>query len=849
MEESYALAMAHFYFYLYEETQNDDFYQDHVMQIYEAYNISDPVSGKIDFLALAAKFIPQGASRDPANESGFNRARKLTEESEFTQQLSEKAEKQILENLDLAEQIKEGQMPEEGVHSSNFRPTIQMFYGNRLPPFTTKDYLAETTKKYFGEIYNSEHGRLTFDDMQRTQGACPPPDAISVDLNLYQRVPYHVQLPFNDVNLLIKHGTGSGKSFTLSIMCSVFARFGYTVMVSARDETVVNIYNHSILNGGDFNVQEITRGGCPRQFYLEKHPEDNKEEGKKGDQTLEQKIYRYYYNRLKTEMLIDWHKTGEKYEISFMQISNNLEKKWVFYREGLKYNYENDNNDRAKYEELMHAKDLATPPCWKDNKGSVQLETKQGKQSYKIQGLRTLCLDPLCMYFLAIDESHNILKPPQGSKYYGFHVYYMIYQCLRYSRSRSRKYAMRIVLSTATPGVESPVDIINHLNLLQTEFPHMDGPENATNPKDLDVMDDHLYIVAWYFYKFWFTPNSKYANHYKELVEELRLRIVESELLRTAIESVLEKGFPRDLNGPNNKFVFKAVDKNEDANAMNMFKGGKGKTKKTAVPSDAGKYDSINDAVYKFQNNVYRVLKTVHFASEDKDKKIIINPRFQRMVSTSVSSINVETNPHYFGVPQQILGKIFEWDRDGIDRLMIKELTKRSTPLEYFKKFLLLHDDFTNSRTGAFRKEDQVKYLKRAVNHDSGDFQKKLPLYHSLMTQIQEDAQQGKTRISVYLDVAGSRQVRADSHLAVTNVLLYWLNHYKVNFNAWNKTNTAFQEWKVWNLHEHNQRSRVPYAEYQKEKDAKNKNIIVVLPWTKTPPKGVNLTQFLKKIP
>jgi hypothetical protein len=81
-------------------------------------------------------------------------------------------------------------------------------------------------------------------------------------LNPTQMLSYHYFSPFNTdlTGVLFKHSTGSGKTPTLRLCASTFARDGYDVAFCSPPKIALELAKVAFFQQADFNVQQFTRG-------------------------------------------------------------------------------------------------------------------------------------------------------------------------------------------------------------------------------------------------------------------------------------------------------------------------------------------------------------------------------------------------------------------------------------------------------------------------------------------------------------------------------------------------------------------------------------------------------------
>lgn len=89
---------------------------------------------------------------------------------------------------------------------------------------------------------------------------------VRTGLNLAQKLTYHYMQPYNQVgnhigvNALLVHSAGSGKTCTASLIMSVFARAGYTIIPASKLSINADLPQAAVINQCDFNIQQWTHG-------------------------------------------------------------------------------------------------------------------------------------------------------------------------------------------------------------------------------------------------------------------------------------------------------------------------------------------------------------------------------------------------------------------------------------------------------------------------------------------------------------------------------------------------------------------------------------------------------------
>ena len=337
------------------------------------------------------------------------------------------------------------------------------------------------------------------------EGACAHKDRKS-KLNLAQKLTYHYMQPYNvmkgniGANALLMHSAGSGKSCTAAMVASIFGRAGYTIMVVSKKSIKEQIEKASIFNQCDVNLQQYLKGNkladmvvadvseqlmkgrtFPEEYdplitYVrdkidpallptastkakakakvspqkgkkkkveeeeeEKEEEEQEEEEEeedstigyvpirpgKLDKTIKTAMRKYVQGEILDRMGIDYYKDS----ISYEQFCN----------------LQNEAKNGSSTKRLLGS----------DTKPSaIQLERQQSK-------------DKLRKTIIIIDEAHKLVTNP--TEKIGVLNFEKARAVIWESYQKSVENSCRVLLLTATPVVDHPMDAINLLTMLNTK--------------------------------------------------------------------------------------------------------------------------------------------------------------------------------------------------------------------------------------------------------------------------------------------------------------------------------------------------------------------------------------------
>ncbi len=209
----------------------------------------------------------------------LGRAKKI--EEEMTQSANEV--KTLTEELENAQS---GEVDESRflVPSMSDPPRVNIFMGQ---PRIIK--LSGTYQEIQEQVFEAFH-TFVFDFMEAypavrgcLEGASSPSRG-----QLFAQAFMH---PLNSwVNLLLVHSLGSGKTCTMGLIVSIFARMGYKIIIASKNSSILqDVLKSMVGNQCDANVQQIANGGYIQDFvigfkamqYRGSHPKVTQKEAEK----------------------------------------------------------------------------------------------------------------------------------------------------------------------------------------------------------------------------------------------------------------------------------------------------------------------------------------------------------------------------------------------------------------------------------------------------------------------------------------------------------------------------------------------------------------------------------------
>jgi hypothetical protein len=288
------------------------------------------------------------------------------------------------------------------------RPCVEIFELKPPPSVNLNNFSNyRELQRYVGDNF-SRFAWPPFD--WKTGGECK----IKNKINNLQKLSYHYMQPYNaNLNVLLAHSAGSGKTCTALLIASIFARQGYTPLIVTKS-TLKPIYmKEAFKNGCDFNMQQYLKFKKVKQF------DDLFEE--------EEDLDKEYVRVLK--------KMGVHFEKKFCIMT---------------------------YNEFSRIAQKTTGENIKASKKRLEFFRKNPNK-------RAVTGDPIANCVVIVDEAHKLvarstdLNPSEQGDFLAMQ------KLIWNSRKMSKDRAARIVLLTATPIADSPTDLINLLSLLGTE--------------------------------------------------------------------------------------------------------------------------------------------------------------------------------------------------------------------------------------------------------------------------------------------------------------------------------------------------------------------------------------------
>lgn len=328
-------------------------------------------------------------------------------------------------------------------------------------------------------------------------------------LNLAQKLTYHYMQPYNvikghtGVNALLMHSAGSGKSCTAAMIASIYGRAGYTIMVVSKKSIKEEIEKASIFNQCDVNLQQFLKGNKLADMVV----------NDVSERLLQGKVFPEEYSALvnfvKTKMnpgklqsLVDTKTVGKK---PAKKSQKKGKKKFSDDEEEEEEEEEQEETEKenaqepGKPSERLQAgkldKVLKTAmrkyvqgeildrmgiDYYKDSISyeqfcNLQNEAKNGTSTKRLLGEskptpvqleRQKAKDKLRKTFIVIDEAHKLVT--NTTEKIGVIKFKEARNVIWDSYERSVEQSCRVLLLTATPVVDHPMDAINLLSMLNT---------------------------------------------------------------------------------------------------------------------------------------------------------------------------------------------------------------------------------------------------------------------------------------------------------------------------------------------------------------------------------------------
>ena len=329
--------------------------------------------------------------------------------------------------------------PVEGYPSITDPPVVQIF--EMAPPpsinFLQHDFslLQKEVMEKFGQF-----------QWTNADGAASGCDTASSRLNNAQKLSYHYMQPYNNnVNVMLVHSPGSGKSCTGALIASVFARAGYTIMIVSTRTLKMELEKASIDNVCDFNLQQFTRGRTLLTAVLA----DIRMQSESGQHVIVK--FQPLLPAAVEPYMVDGVLEEDK-RVEFSKLARDYAKTEIL-QKGMGVDY---YTQEMSYEQLSN---IAS----KDLRGAMKALVGESGNRTQLQEERVKYNDKLRKVFLVIDEAHKLVGGAEG-KYFK-----KIRQVIWDSYKKSGNASCRVLLLTATPVAEHPMDAVNLATLLRTE--------------------------------------------------------------------------------------------------------------------------------------------------------------------------------------------------------------------------------------------------------------------------------------------------------------------------------------------------------------------------------------------
>lgn len=238
----------------------------------------------------------------------------------------------------------------------------------------------------------------------------PKPD----HLNLVQQLCMHYMQPYNEnVNVLLNHSAGSGKTCTAMLIASVFARANYTpVIVTKGSLKDIPLYD-AFKSGCDVNIQQYMASKGEKFSFPNMFDMKNMSPKEQND-------------HVKTQGIRVWRRMG----IPFQEDLN-----------------------------IMTYQAFSNIARGRGNQQRLALFAKNSKN----------LKDPIANTIIIIDEAHKLVARSTDLLEHEQGDYFALLELLHRSYELSGEHAARVVLLTATPIADSPIDIILLMNLINPD--------------------------------------------------------------------------------------------------------------------------------------------------------------------------------------------------------------------------------------------------------------------------------------------------------------------------------------------------------------------------------------------
>uniref|UniRef100_A0A6C0BMV6 Helicase ATP-binding domain-containing protein n=1 Tax=viral metagenome TaxID=1070528 RepID=A0A6C0BMV6_9ZZZZ len=254
---------------------------------------------------------------------------------------------------------------------------------------------------------------------------------------------YHYFQPFNEsiYGVLIDHSAGSGKTALGTLIMSIFARVGYRIMMVATKQLLSRnpyLLEAAFQQNMDFNIQQyihVKGVSSILELYNQENPNQRitpailESIGKQGTNAA---------------------KRLQEFGINIWSKQMNIRFSEVFSKRG--------------YEELGRAARADYPGVTQTGAKTIKQWSQLGKaaQPYNPE-------DPWGNVFVLIDEAHKFMDTSfdQNGNFLMFTL--ACWRSYAYHEAHPEHRSIRVLLMTATPMVNHPVDLINLLNCTVSE--------------------------------------------------------------------------------------------------------------------------------------------------------------------------------------------------------------------------------------------------------------------------------------------------------------------------------------------------------------------------------------------
>jgi len=364
--------------------------------------------------------------------------------------LQNRAERQVASVADIVEDEQAGRgaiCAPEGTITIEDRPCVKIFY---LQPPAPVDLLRFSDYRQVQNYVSVSFDLFRWNLAQNPTGFdCVGPGQES-NVNACQALSYHYMNPNQpDLNTILYHSAGSGKTVTLMLMASVFARAGYMPVIVTKKSLMNNYLEAAFEQNADVNVLQYLHFKSVRSIR-ELLQRELGVDNVTRDQVWSrgEEIYK--------EMGIPWSR--ENQIMTFAVLSNIA------------------NNSSAG--KLRH---LQAFPAQKGTDGDTAHPN-----------------DPMAMKIVLIDEVQKLTAISTDITATASGDIMALQELFWRSRELSGQEAVRVVCATATPNVDSPIDGVMIANLLVDRDSAVDlRPAGFVAPRPKKVSGGGAQISVW----------------------------------------------------------------------------------------------------------------------------------------------------------------------------------------------------------------------------------------------------------------------------------------------------------------------------------------------------------------